>query len=94
MNGGLLSRLLICIFVVALFLYTFINKQNEITELKIHIPKLAKQVRSLQDENALMRFEISRSENPHDLITLSRSPDFSYLKYPRTSDVIVIKEEE
>ena len=92
MSQGLLFRLLICIFTLGLFLYTSIDKQNEITELKMQIPKLAKEVKVIQEENAQLRYEIDRFENPQHLLGVLRKKEFSHLKQPLVEDVIVIEE--
>ncbi|WP_316358832.1 hypothetical protein [Candidatus Neptunichlamydia sp. REUL1] len=91
MNRGLLLRLLICIFALGGFLYTYIDKQNDLTELKMEIPELAKQLRSLEEENDQLCLEIERLENPSHLIELLREKEYSHLGYPYVNEVVVLK---
>lgn len=94
MSKGLLIRLLICTLVLGGFLYTYIDKQNDLTELKIKIPKLAKSLHRLEEEIALLSFEIEQIESPKRLIKQLRQKEYSHLRYPYLTDVIVIKTEE
>ncbi|WP_194848104.1 hypothetical protein [Candidatus Neptunochlamydia vexilliferae] len=89
MNQGLLVRLLICIFVLGIALYTYIDKQNDLTSLKMAIPQLVDSVRSLKEENADLSLEIEQLENPSHLIELLRQKEFSHLRYPCAHEVIV-----
>ena len=91
MNRGLLFRLLICIFSLGGFLYTYIDKQNDLTELKMEIPELAKQLRNLEEENGQLSLEIERLENPSCLIKRLREKEYSHLHYPYVNEVVVLK---
>lgn len=91
MSHWLLFRLLLCIFISALLLYSYIDKLNDITELKIEIPKLAEEVRLLQEENAALILQVEEHENPKSLIEKMHQPEFSHLQQP--SQVIRIEEE-
>ncbi|MCB1081286.1 MAG: hypothetical protein KDK69_05630 [Chlamydiia bacterium] len=92
MTQGLLVRLFICIFVLGGLLYLYIDKQNDLTELKMQIPKLTKALYRIEEENAQLCFEIERLENPERLMELLRTPEFSHLKQPLVSEVIVVHE--
>lgn len=91
MNRGLLFRLLICIFALGGFLYAYIDKQNDLTELKMEIPELAKQLRNLEEGNNQLSLEVERLENPSHLIELLREKEYSHLRYPYVNEVVVIK---
>lgn len=90
MNPFLVIRLFSCILVLGLCLYYYIEKQNEITELRLAIPALTKELRAIQQENTRMQFEIDRFENPVHLIELARRPEYSHLKHPLVKDVIIL----
>lgn len=94
MSRGLLVRLLICIFLVGGLLYTYIDKQNTLTELKMEIPKLSKVCYRLEEENAHLLYEIEKGENPLHLIELLRRKEYSHLRYPYVDEVIVIKHDK
>ena len=91
MNRGLLFRFLICIFALGGFLYTYIDKQNDLTELKMEIPELTKQLKSLEEANDQLCLEIERLENPSRLIELLREKEYSHLRYPYVNEVVVLK---
>lgn len=93
MSKGLLVRLLICIFILGGLLYTYIDKQNTLTELKMEIPKLSKAFYQLEEENAHLLYEIEKVESPSHLIELLRKQEYSHLRYPYVDEVIVIKNE-
>jgi hypothetical protein len=88
----LLIRIFFCIFGVGLFLYSYIDKQNELTELRLQIPRLAKEVKSIQEENHRLQYEIDYFESPIHLMELSRKPEFGHLKYPYVPNIIFLKD--
>ena len=91
---GLLIRVFICIVGVSLWLYTAIDRQNRLTELRMEIPPLAKEVKKIREENNRIVYEIERFESPIHLMELARKPEFGHLKYPYQCDVIVIETEQ
>jgi hypothetical protein len=84
----LLARIFVCIFTVSVALYAYIERRNELTELRIAIPALAKEVHVIQEENKRLRYEIDRFESPIHLMELSKKPEFSHLKYPHKNQVV------
>lgn len=88
----MLFRFLLCIFVAWCTLYRFIAKQNELTELRLAIPVISKEVKLLSEENQRLKYEIEQFESPIHLIELSRKPEFSHLKYPTSNDIVTLKE--
>lgn len=83
-------RLFICILAAGLTLFGYIEKQNELTELRLAIPSLAKEVKSLQEENIRLTYEIEHFESPIHLMELMRKPEFSHLKYPFLPDEVFL----
>lgn len=83
-------RFFICIFAAGAALFTYIDKQNELTELRLAIPALAKNVKGIQDENIQLKYEIERFESPIHLMELMRKPEFSHLKYPYIKDEVFL----
>src|SRR5579872_4905290 len=88
MNKGLLIRLLICIFACGLFLYSYLEKQNRVTALRISIPAMGKEIKHLKEENTRLQYEIDQFENPQHLIELARRGEFSHLKHPLVKEVV------
>ncbi|MBS4167299.1 MULTISPECIES: hypothetical protein [unclassified Neochlamydia] len=87
---GLIIKLFICVVLAGLVLYTYIFKQNELTELRMAIPSLAKEVRTIHEENNRLKYEIDQFESPIHLMELMRMPEFSALKFAYNSQVIVL----
>ncbi|MCB1084968.1 MAG: hypothetical protein KDK60_02590 [Chlamydiia bacterium] len=94
MNKGLLIRLFLSIAAFGGFIYTYIDRQNDLTELKMAIPELIDDVRGLKEENAELCLEIERIEHPSRLIELLREQEFSHLHFPYLSEVMTINMEE
>lgn len=83
-------RIMACIFAVGITLYAYIEKQNQLTSLRLRIPALDKQVKAIQEENRQLQFEIELFESPIHLMELARKPEFSHLKHPLLNEVIVL----
>jgi len=84
-------RTLICIAVLGTFLYAYITKQNSITELRLLIPMVAKELEAIEQENTCLQFEIDQFENPQHLMELANQPQFSHLKHPLLNEIITIE---
>lgn len=83
-------RFFVCIFAIGVSLIAYIDKQNEVTELRLAIPVLAKDVRSIQEENIRLKYEIESFESPIHLMELMRKPEFGHLKYPYLTEEIFL----
>ncbi len=83
-------NIFLCIAIAGMTLYAYIDKQNELTELRLAIPVLAKEVKELQEENIRLRYEIDRFESPIHLMELMRKPEYSHLKFPYHSQQIFL----
>lgn len=87
-----LLQLFFCIGIVGVCLYVYIDHQNDVTELRLAIPVLEKEVKRIQEENTQLQYEIDLIENPIHLMDLVRQPEFSYLKYPHLNEIITLPE--
>src|SRR5271166_1914856 len=81
----------ICILFMGFCLYSYLDLQNEITELRIQVPKLSAKVRAIEEENIALNFEIEKFENPENLMKLSQKAEFSHLKFPSCHEVVALK---
>lgn len=90
---GLFVRLLICISFAGLLLYKWVDKLNELTELRLSIPVVAKEVKEIREKNLELRFVIEQFENPSHLIEIARRPEYGHLKYPLADQIIVLPEQ-
>lgn len=84
-------KILICIIAAGSFLYFYIDKQNEIVELRMAIPSLSKRVKAIHEENNQLKYQVDKFESPEHLMELSRQPEYSHLKFPKREEVIVIE---
>lgn len=93
-NSDIGIKIFVCIAAAAATLYAYIEKQNELTELRLEIPAVAKELRQINDENTRLKYELDQFESPIHLMELARKPEFSHLKYPLLKDVIIINNQD
>jgi hypothetical protein len=87
-----IASILFCILIAWGTLYRYMAKQNELTELRLAIPSLSREVKQLIEENRRLKYEIEQFESPIHLMELARKPEFSHLKYPTLNEIIVLEE--
>lgn len=92
MQRGLFIRILICILAFSICLYSYVDRQNDVTLLRLAIPTLAKEIRTIGEENAKLRYDIEQFESPQHLMELARQQRFSHLKHPLTKEVMMLQE--
>ncbi len=85
-----ISRVFFCIFCAGLALYLYIDGLNELTELRLLIPQLEKQLHHGTEELARLQYEIDQFESPIHLMELLRHPEFRYLHHPEVKDIILL----
>lgn len=84
-------QVLISAFSFGGVLYAYVSGQNEITKVRIELPKLTREVRLLEEQNLRLRYEIERFENPKHLMELAKRPEFSHLKHPLIDEIFVLQ---
>lgn len=84
-------RLLVAIVAVGTTVYGYIHKQNALTEIRLSIPTMQRDLKKIQDENIRLQYEIERFESPLHLMELGRKPEFGHLRYPSSKEVVVLK---
>lgn len=87
---GFLVRLFCCIFILGITLFAYVSKHNVLTERRMRVPMLAKELQALDEENVRLRFAIEKFENPLHLMELARKPEFSHLKHPMSTEIITV----
>lgn len=85
-------QMFICIVVAGLSLYIYIDKQNDLTQLRLSVPALNKELKQIQEENVRLQYEIDRFESPIHLMELARKPEFGHLKYPHVDEILILPE--
>lgn len=89
---GVFIRLLICISFAGLVLYKDIDQQNELTELRLSIPILTREVKEIREKNLELQYTIDCFESPLHLMELARKPEFGHLKYPSSNEIVLLPE--
>jgi len=89
---NLLIRLGVCVSVFGTLLFFYLEKQNELTQLKIELPQLEKQLAKTREEISRLRYEVDQFENPTHLIELAHRPEFGHLKYPLLKEILTVPE--
>ncbi len=89
---GLFIRLLVCISFAGLVLYKYIDKLNHLTELRLLIPTLARELKEIHEQNLELQYAIDCFESPLHLMELARKPEFGHLKYPTTREILSLPE--
>lgn len=85
-------KLFICVCILGLTLYGFIVKGNQVTEMRLAVPALAKKVRMLQEDNSRLQYEIEQFENPIHLMEMKNKPELSHLKFPYAEEIVMLVE--
>jgi hypothetical protein len=86
------SKLLIGLLTMGLFLYSFVEKNNELTQLRFRIPKLMQEIKLIEEKNSHLRFQIEQFTSPQNLMLLAQDPTYSHLKFPPFSEVVTLNE--
>lgn len=89
---NLLLRLGFCLTIFAFSLYSYLNMQNEVTQLKILLPEVEKEIRDIQEESRRLSYQIEQFENPAHLIELAHHPEYAHLKHPLIKEILTVPE--
>lgn len=89
---GILSRILVCIAVFGVLLYSYVDKQNDVTRLRLKIPQLAKEIKDLKEENTRLQYEIDLFESPQNLMKLASGSEFAHLRHPMFKDIMTMEQ--
>lgn len=87
----LVIRLFCCIFILGITLFAYVSKHNVLTERRMRVPMLAKELQQQEEENVRLSFAIEKFESPLHLMELARNPEFSHLKHPVVTDIIIVE---
>jgi hypothetical protein len=82
----------ICVAVFGCCLFSYLEKQNEVTKVKMLLPDLESKIAVIREETRRLRYEIDQFENPSHLIELSHRPEFGHLKHPLLREVLTVPE--
>jgi|SRR3990167_6874516 len=89
---SVLSRLGVCVAVFGYCLFSYLEQQTQVTQLKIQLPELERDISSLREEGRRLHYEIEQFENPGHLIELAHLPEYSHLKHPLLREILTVPE--
>ena len=88
----ILMKLGFCLLASGAALYSYFDKQNELTQMKIRLPALEKEIRQIRDETRKLQYEVDQFENPSHLIELAHYPEYGHLKHPLLREILTVPE--
>lgn len=94
MKSAFFIRLGICCVFLGSFLYTYVNKKNDITEIQLRIPGMVLKLQSLNEEVKALQFLVDKFEGPENLMHLSTLPEYGHLRSPLESEIIYLSLDE
>lgn len=80
-SKGTSLRIVFCMLIAVTFAYSYIDKQNDLTRLRLMIPVAEKELKAILEDNVRLSYQIDCFECPTNLIELLKKPEFSYLKF-------------
>lgn len=86
----LLFKCIICLLTLGLFSYSYVDRLNAQTELKLQIPQLAKEIERIKQDTIELSYEVECFKNPQHLLQLAKQPQFSHLKFPYAEEIVVV----
>ncbi|MBI3236577.1 MAG: hypothetical protein HYZ48_02570 [Chlamydiales bacterium] len=60
------------------------------TRLRLDLPRLAKEVKDLQEGNTRLQYQVDLFESPQHLMQLASLAEFSHLKHPMVKDIVTL----
>lgn len=88
-----LFKLSICILLLGFFLIAHIERQNELTRLRLQIPQINAKTKVLRESALQMKSRVQKKETPRQLLALLKQPQFQHLHFPQTSRVWIIEKD-
>ena len=87
-----MKKFILCLFALSFSLYSYVDKQNELTGLQIAIPQISKEIKAIREKNTQLQYEIDQFESPENLMVIARRNDFAHLKFPSFPEIVTLKE--
>ncbi len=88
----LLMQIGVCISFVGFCLYSYLDAQNDLTHLKMHLPQKEKEIEQIQEEMKRLSYTIDQFENPTNLIELAHKPEYRHLRHPVLREILTVSE--
>ncbi len=85
-------QLSLCVICSAFFLFSYLTKQNELTNLRIRIPKEEKLIGQMREEITRLTLQIDQFEDPQNLMRIASAGEYPHLSHPYLTNVITVEE--
>jgi cell division protein FtsB len=72
--------------------YVDLDLVHKATALRLQTARLQKELRTVEEENVRLSYQLNQLESPARLMALARQPQFSHLKAPTLEDIWVISD--
>lgn len=90
MKNKLTLKIFVCFFTLCLCLYSYLEAHNQMTKLRLELPKISKELNTLKEENLRLKYEIESFESPQHLMALLKTDAFSHLRFPQVTEILQI----
>ncbi|HSX13058.1 MAG TPA: hypothetical protein VLE96_01375 [Chlamydiales bacterium] len=87
-----LMQIGVCFFVIGFCLYSYLDAQNDLTQLKMQLPKVEKEIELIEEETQRLSYKIDKFENPTNLIELAHKPEYRHLRHPVLREILTVSE--
>lgn len=88
----LLMQIGVCFFVLGFCLYSYLDAQNDLTQLKMQLPQKEKEIQCIQEEMQRLSYKADKFENPSNLIDLAHKPEYRHLRHPVLREILTVSE--
>lgn len=78
------------VMVFSLCLYSYLDAQNSLTEKKMEVAVLHRELQQMQGEVQRLSFQIEAWESPSHLLELAKAPEYRHLRHPALEDVLSV----
>lgn len=92
MQMHVLTRIGFCLLIFGACLFSYLDKRNELTQRRMRLPALQKEVATLREQVKRLQYEVERFESPNHLMELARLPQYGHLKHPFIRDILTVPE--
>jgi hypothetical protein len=81
-----------CLIAISACWFSYLEKQNELTELRLYAPRLVQEIKGIREKNTQLKYQIQQLESPENLMKLACDAKFHHLKHPFEKDILVLQE--
>lgn len=92
MKKALLLKLIICFSAFSFYLYSIVQRQNYLNSLSYKLPKLEKELKTLEEDNLKLSYQLETFSDPNNLLQLVKTNTYSHLRYPILEDILNLNE--